>query len=216
MPRWPWVVVTVLAFVIGGFVVPIGALIWLLAHHEPPFVLDSAVMATPRSALGGRPVAVRPAIGIFDIIADGGTTAVYADGGTATIVRTTRPNQVIEKYGSSLEERGSSSFSIGGFTQRDARLADGRLTRTFGFPGTVIAFVAPSAPSLARLVAQSAVRRNTKRGIGNTVLDDHATAAISVGAGWLLLTSLLVTLVIVRMLKAATREAVPWYERPNP
>ncbi|HEY0396184.1 MAG TPA: hypothetical protein VGD01_17000 [Candidatus Elarobacter sp.] len=216
MPRWPLVVVTVLAFVIGGFVVPIGALMWLLIHHEPPFVLDSAAMATPRTALGGRPVAVRPATGIFDIIADGGTTAVYADGGTATIVRTTRPSQVIEKYGSSLDERGSSSSSIGGFTQRDARLGDGRLARTFGFPGTVIAFVAPSAPSLARLVAQSAIRRNPKRDIGNTVLDDHATAAIFVAAGWLLLTALLALVVIVRVLKTTLGRPVPWYERPQP
>jgi hypothetical protein len=217
MMRWSSIVLPVVAFMAFGFILPIGMLAFLLAHHEPPYVLDRAAMATPRSALGGNPVVVRPSSGVFDVIADGGTTAVFADGSTATVVRTARPSQIIEKYGSTMNERRSRSSTTGGFTQRDATLADGRVARTFGIDGTVLAFVAPSPRALDRLVAQSALRRNDKRGAGNTVLDGHAGAAILVGLGWFALVS---ALAIVAILRAVTSTGpapprVPWYQRPS-
>lgn len=217
MPRWSSIIVPVVAFVAAGIVVPICVLMWLLAHHQPPYVLDRAAMESPRTALGGKPVSERPVSGVFDVVADGGRTAVYADGSTATLVRTVRPSQVIAKYAASLNERSSSSFSIGGCTERDATLADGRVARTFGIDETVFAFVAPSRPALDRLVAQSAVRRNTKRDVGNDVLDGHAVAAVVIGSGWFLLASLLATLAIIRAFTGANvaAPAVPWYQRPS-
>ncbi|HWT05759.1 MAG TPA: hypothetical protein VN224_08380, partial [Xanthomonadales bacterium] len=215
--RWPSVVLPLAVYVAVGFVLPLGVLVWLLAHHQPPYVLDRAMMETPRTALGGNPVAVRPARGVFDIVADGGTTAVYADGSTATIVRTRRPSQVIEKYGSSSDERTSRSFTAGGFTQRDATLADGRVARTFGTDETVFAFVARSPLVLDRLVAQSAVRRNTKSDVGNTVLDGHVAAAVLIGIGWFAAASLLAVLAMLRALTSTDASApprVPWYQRP--
>jgi hypothetical protein len=180
-------------------------------------VLDRAMMETPRTALGGNPVAVLPASGVFDIVADGGTTATYSDGSSATIVRTRRPSQVIEKYASSLNERSSRSFSAGGFTQRDATLADGRVARTFGADGTVFAFLAPSPRALDLLVAQSAVRHNAKRDVGNDVLDGHVAAAVLIGIGWFAVTSLFAVLAIVRVLNGADASTprVPWYQRPR-
>jgi hypothetical protein len=201
--RWPAIVVPLVAYVAAGFVLPLCVLAWLLVHHQPPYVLDRAMLETPRAALGGNPVAVRPASGLFDVVADGGTTAVYADGGTATIVRTARPSQVIEKYASSLDERSSRSFSAGGLTQRDATLANGQVARTFGMDGTVLAFVASSPRALDGLVAQSAVRRNTKRDVGNDVLDGHVLAAVLIGLGWFALTSLLAVLAILRAINSA-------------
>jgi hypothetical protein len=198
MPRLSSVVVPIIVWVVAGVMVPIGVLMWLLAHHQPPYALDRAAMETPRSALGGHPVSLRPVTGVLDVIGDGGSTAVYADGGTATIVRTSRPSQVIGKYGSSLRESRMSSFSTGGVTQRNATLTDGRLSRMFGIDDTVFAFVAPTAASLDRLVAQSAVRPNTKRDVGNTVLDDHGWTALAVGLGWFIVASLITTLAIVR------------------
>ncbi|MDB5070391.1 MAG: hypothetical protein JWM87_1502 [Candidatus Eremiobacteraeota bacterium] len=207
----------VVAYVAAGIVVPICVLVSLLAHHQPPYVLDRAAMETPRTALGGNPVSVRPVSGVFDIVADGGRIAVYADGSTATLVRTVRPSQVIAKYASSLNERKSTSFSTGGFTERNATLTDGRVARTFGLDETVFAFVAPSRPALDRLVAQSAVRPNTKRDVGNDVLDGHTVAALVIGAGWFLLASLLATLAIVRAFAGpvAAPPPVPWYQRPS-
>jgi hypothetical protein len=204
------------AYVVAAFIMPIGVLIWLLAHHEPPYLLDGTRMESPRTALGGNPIAVRPASGVFDVVADGGQTAVYADGATATIVRTARPDQVIAKYGSSLNERRLTSFSAAGFTQRDATLADGRVARTFGMDGTVFAFVASSPLALDRLVAQSAVRRNAKRDIGNSVLDGHAGAAILIGLGWFVAMSILATLAIVRAMNGGgSPPRAPWYQRPT-
>jgi hypothetical protein len=211
------IVVPVVAYVVAGIVVPVGVLIWLLGHHQPPYVLDRGAMETPRSALGGNPVAVRQAGGVFDVVADGGTTAVYADGSTSTVVRTPRPSQVIEKYGSSLHERRSSSTTVGGYTRRDATLADGRFARTIGIDGMVFAFVAPSPAALEGLVAQSAVRRNTKRDIGNDVLDGHTVAAILIGAGWFFFTSVAALLAIVRAVATtgASAPPAPWYQRPS-
>jgi hypothetical protein len=200
--RWPAIVVPLVAYVAAAFVLPLCVLAWLLVHHQPPYVLDRAMLETPRAALGGNPVAVRPAPGVFDVVADGGTTAVYADGSTATIVRTARPSQVIEKYASSLNERSSRSFSAGGFTQRDATLATGQVARTFGTDGTVFAFVAASPRALDRLVAKSAVRRNTKRDIGNDVLDGHVLAAVLIGLGWFALMSLLAVLALLRAISS--------------
>jgi hypothetical protein len=211
-------VAVVVAFIAAGFVPPLAALAFLLAHHQPPYVLDRAAMETPRSALGGNPVAVRPASGVFDIVADGGTTAVYADGSTATLVRTKRPSQVIEKYGSAADERTSRSFTAGGFTQRDATLADGRVARTFGTDGTVFAFVAASPRALDALVAQSAVHRNPKRDVGNDVLDGHVGAAILVGLGWFASISLVAVVVLLRATSGtggAARPRLPWYQRPS-
>ena len=188
----------VVASIVVGVLAPLGALIWLLAHHEPPYVLDRAALAGARTALGGNPVTLKPATGTLDVIADGGTTATYADGSTATIVHAARPDQVVEKYGGSLSERRSSSFSVGGFTQRDAVLNDGRFARTIGTDGTVLAFIAPSAPALERLAAQSAVRRNAKRGVGNTVLDDHGAVATLAGLGWFFAAFALATVAVVR------------------
>lgn len=206
-----------MAYFAAGIIAPICVLVWLLAHHQPPYVLDRAAMATPRSALGGKPVVVRPVSGVFDIVADGGRIAVYPDGSTATLVHTVRPSQVIEKYASSMNERGWSSSTMGGFTKRNARLADGRLARTFGIDESVFAFVAPSRPALDRLVAQSAVRRNTKRDVGNDVLDGHTVAALLIGAGWFLLSSLLATLAIVRAFvgPSPAPQPIPWYQRPT-
>jgi hypothetical protein len=198
VPRSFSIVIPFVAFVVAGVMLPLGVLIWLLAHHEPPYVLDPEAMRSARSALGGNPVAVRRVTGVLDVIGDGGTTAEYADGSTATIVRTARPDQVVEKYGSSLPERGSTSFSVGGFTQRDARLTDGRFARTVGTGETVFAFIAPSKPALERLVAQSAVRSNPKRDVGNTVLDDHTATAILVGLAWFSTAFVLATVAIVR------------------
>ena len=217
MPRWSWVVVPVLAFVAAGIVVPVFVLVWLMAHHQPPYVLDAAAMETPRSALGGTPIAVRPASGVFDIVADGGQTAIYADGSTSTIVRTPRPSQVIAKYSSTLDERRSASSSAGGFTQRDATLTDGRRARTFGLDGTVFAFIAPSPAALDGLVAQSAIRRNTKRDVGNDVLDGHAVVAILIGVGWFFLASILAAVAIVRAFTGpdVSEPQLPWYQRPS-
>jgi hypothetical protein len=197
-PGWFSIVMPFVAFVVGGVLLPLGVLIWLLAHHEPPYVLDREAMRSARSALGGNPVAMRPVSGVLDVIGDGGTTAEYADGSTATLVRAARPDQVVEKYGLSLPEKSSSSFSVGGFTQRDARLTDGRFARTIGTSGSVFAFIAPSAPALEGLVAQSAVRPNAKRDVGNTVLDDHAAMAILIGLGWFVAALILATVAIVR------------------
>jgi hypothetical protein len=217
VPRWSSILVPVVAYVAAGIVVPICVLIWLLSHHQPPYVLDRAAMGSPRTALGGNSVSVRPVSGVFDIVADGGRIAVYPDGSTATLVRTVRPNQVIAKYASTLNERSSSSFTMGGFTERNATLADGRVARTFGIDESVFAFVAPSRPALDRLVAQSAVRRNTKRDVGNDVLDGHTAAALLIGAGWFLLASLLAVLAIVRAFAGpvAAPPPVPWYQRPS-
>lgn len=198
VPRWFSIVMPFTAFVVVGVLLPLGVLIWLLVHHEPPFVLDRAAMRSDRSALGGDPVALRPVTGVLDVIGEGGTTAEFADGSTATVVRAARPDQVVEKYGSSLPEKGSSSFSVGGFSLRDARLSDGRFARTIGTSGTVFAFIAPSRPALERLAAQSAVRPNPKRDVGNTVLDDHTVTAILVGLGWFLAAFILATAAIVR------------------
>ncbi len=52
---------------------------------------------------------------------------------------------------------------------------------TFGMDTMVFAFIASSAASLDRLVAQSAVRPNTKRDVGNTVLDGHVGRAVAAG-----------------------------------
>jgi hypothetical protein len=175
-------------------------------------------MENARTALGGNPVAVRPAGGVFDVVTNGGTTAVYADGSTATFVRTPRPSQTIGKYGSSLDERTSMSSTVGGFTRRDATLADGRSARTFGIDGTVFAFVAPSVLALDRLVAQSAIRRNTKRDVGNAILDDHTAASILIGLGWMAVATLATTLAVVRAVRGPNRAgpaAVPWYRRPS-
>ncbi|HEY0384108.1 MAG TPA: hypothetical protein VGC72_18095 [Candidatus Elarobacter sp.] len=217
MMRWSSIVLPVVAFVAFGFVLPVGVLAFLLAHYERPYGLDRAAMETPRSALGGNPVVVRPASGVFDVIADGGKTAVYADGSTATIVRTARPSQIIEKYGSSLNERRSRSSTAGGFTQRDGTLADGRVARTFGLDGTVFAFVAPSPRALDRLVAQSALRRNAKHDVGNTVLDGHSGAAILVGLGWFAIVSLLAIVAILRAVTSTgpSPQRLPWYQRPK-
>ncbi len=216
MPSWSSILVPVVAFVVAGIILPIGVLAWLLAHHEPPYLLDRTAMETPRTALGGNPVAIRPASGVFDVVADGGTTAVYADGSTATIVRTPRPSQVIEKYGSSLNERTSTSFTAGGFTQRDATLGDGRLARTFGLDGMVVAFVAASPRALDRLVAQSAVRRNSKRDVGNSVLDGHTAAAILIALGWFATTAALTLVAILRATStSAAPPPVPWYRRTS-
>jgi hypothetical protein len=218
VPRLPSLVAVVAAFIAAGFVLPVGVLAFLLAHHQPPYELDRAAMETPRSALGGNPIAVRPASGVFDVVADGGTTAVYADGSSATIVRTKRPSQVIAKYGSASDERTSRSFTAGGFTQRDATLADGRVARTFGTDGTVFAFVAASPRALDALVAQSAVRRNPKRDVGNDVLDGHVGAAILVALGWFASISLVAIVVIVRASggeDGAARRRLPWYQRPT-
>ena len=160
---------------------------------------------------------MRPAAGVFDVVADGGSTAVYADGSTATIVRTEHPSQVIGKLGSASDERTSRSFSVGGFTQRDATLANGHVTRAFGIDATVFAFVAPSPRALDQLVEQSALRRNPKRDVGNTVLDGHVGAAILVGLGWFAVVSVLA---IVAILRAVTTTGpspprVPWYQRPS-
>jgi hypothetical protein len=198
VPRWFSIVIPVVAFMVVGVLVPLAVLIWLLAHHEPPYVLDRAALGSARTALGGDPVTLKPVTGTLDVIADGGTTATYADGSTATIVHTSRPDQVVGKYGGSLSERGSSSFSVGGFTQRDARLTDGRFARTIGTDGTVLAFIAPSAPALERLVSQSALRRNAKRDVGNTVLDDHGATATLVGLGWFFAALALGTIAVVR------------------
>jgi hypothetical protein len=215
--RWPAIVVPLVAYAAAGFVLPIGVLVWLLAHHQPAYVLDRPMMETDRTALGGNPVAVAPAAGVFDIVADGGTTAIYSGGSSATIVRTRRPSEVIAKYASSLDERRSSSFSVGGFTQRDAMLADGRVARTFGTDGIVFAFVAPSPASLDRLVAQSAVRRNAKRDVGNDILDGHIVAAVLIGMGWFAVMSLLAVATMLRTLRDAggSPPRVPWYQRPS-
>jgi hypothetical protein len=215
--RWSSIVLPAVAFIAAGFMVPVGVLAFLLAHHESPYLVDHAAMETPRAALGGDPIVVRPASGVFDVIASGGKTAVYADGSTATFVRVARPNQVIEKYGSSLNERRSSSSTAGGFTQRDATLADGRFARTFGIDGAVFAFVAPSPRALDRLVAQSALRRNAKRDIGNTVLDGHGGAAILVGLGWFGVVSLLAIVAILRAVTSTgpSPQRLPWYQRPQ-
>jgi hypothetical protein len=215
MPRLSSVVVPIIVWVVAGVVLPIAVLAWLLAHHQPPYALDRAAMETPRSALGGHPVSIRPVSGVLDVIADGGSTAVYADGGSATIVRTSRPSQVIGKYGSSLRENRVMSFSAASYTQRDSTLMDGRVARTFGMENTVFAFVAPSAASLDRLVAQSAVRPNAKRDVGNTVLDDHRWTAVGVGLGWFVVASLIVTLAIVRAFASGTPQpsTVTWPDR---
>jgi hypothetical protein len=198
VPRWTSVVIPVLAFLMLGVALPIGVLVWLLVHHEPPYVLDRESMGSARRALGGHPVAMKPVSGVLDVIGDGGTTADYADGSSATIVRAARPSQVIEKYGSSLDERGSSSFTVGGFTQRDARLPQGRFMRAIGTDNTVFVFNASSVPALDQLTEQSAVRRNTRRDIGNTVLDDHAALASLIGLGWFVATLVLAGIAVAR------------------
>jgi hypothetical protein len=198
VPRWFSFFVPVVGFVVLGVALPLGVLIWLLAHHEPPYVLDRESMGSARSALGGNPVAMRPVSGVLDVVGDGGTTAEYADGSTATMVRAANPSQVVDKFGLSLPEKSSTSFSVGGFTQRDARLTDGRFARTIGTSGMVFAFIARSIPALDRLVAQSAVRPNRKRDIGNTVLDHHAAMAILIGLGWFLAALILATVAVVR------------------
>jgi hypothetical protein len=188
-------VIPLAAFAAVGVVLPICVLMWLLAHHQPPYVLDRALLETPRTALGGNPVTVRP---VYAAAAERGTIALYADGSTSSIVRGQRQAQAIEGAASVLDERRSSSFSIGGFTQRDATLADGRVARTFGIDDTVMVFVAQTPLALDRLVAQSAVRPNAKRDVGNTVLDGHAGAAVAIGIAWLALTALPAALAILR------------------
>ena len=198
MPRWSSVVVPVVAFMLLGIALPIGVLVWLLVHHEPPYVLERASMGSVRSALGGHPVTMKPVSGVLDVIGEGGSTAQYADGSSATIVRAAHPSQVIEKYASSLQERGMNSFTVGGFTQRDARLADGRYLRAIGTSDQVFVFTAASIPALNRLMDQSAVRRNGKRDIGNTVLDDHGATAVLVGVGWFLAIVVIAGIAVVR------------------
>jgi hypothetical protein len=200
--RWSSIAVPVAAYVVAGILLPIGVLVWLQAHHEPPYVLDRESMGSARRALGGRPIALKPVSGVLDVIGDGGTTAEYADGSTATMVRAARPSQVVAKYGSSLPEKHSTSSTVGGFTQRDATLTDGRVARTVGTGNIVFAFVAPSVAALDRAVAHSAVRPNAKRDVGNAVLDDRAGTAMAIGIGWFATASLLAGLTIARAAKS--------------
>ncbi|MDB5093287.1 MAG: hypothetical protein JWO85_1388 [Candidatus Eremiobacteraeota bacterium] len=202
MLRWSSIVVPIAVYLAAGIVLPIGVLVWLQAHHEPPYVLESESIGSARSALGGRPIALRPVSGVLDVIADGGTTADYADGSTATMVRASRPSQVVAKYGSSLPEKSATSSTAGGFTQRDATLSDGRVARTIGTSGFVFAFIAPSVAALDRAVAHSALRPNAKRDVGNAVLDDRAGPAMTIGIGWFAAASLLAGLTIARALKS--------------
>ena len=68
------------------------------------------------------------------------------------------------------------------------------------------------------LVAQSAVRRNPKRDIGNDVLDGHVGAAILVALGWFASISLVAIVVILRGVSGAdnpARRRLPWYQRPS-
>jgi hypothetical protein len=220
MPRRssPIVVPFVLWIALGIFF-PVGVLIALLASHESPYVLDRTALATARTALGGHPVSVRAASGVLDVIADRAETAVYADGSSATIAQTDTPGQVIEKYCSSMHERTSTSSSVGGFTQRDATLSDGRVARTFGVGKIVLSFVAPSAAALDRLVAQSALRRNPAKGIGNKILDGHVAIAILIGAGWFALVTVFSMRAMMRALNPrGPTPPAPWYQstRPDP
>jgi hypothetical protein len=125
VPRWFSIVIPVVAFMVVGVLVPLAVLIWLLAHHEPPYVLDRAALGSARTALGGDPVTLKPVTG-------------------------------------------------------------------------TLAFIAPSAPALERLVSQSALRRNAKRDVGNTVLDDHGATATLVGLGWFFAALALATIAVVR------------------
>ena len=214
MPRRssPIVVPFVLWIALGIFF-PIGVLVGLLAFHEPPYVFDRAALATARSALGGHPVSVRAASGVLDVIAERAQTAVYADGSTATIAQTDSADQVIEKYCSSMHERTSTSSSVGGFTQRDATLTDGRVARTFGIGKIVLSFVAPSPAALNRLVAQSALRRNPSRGIGNKILDGHVGIAILIGGGWFALVTIFTARAMMRALNPrGPTPTTPWYQ----
>jgi hypothetical protein len=81
----------------------------------------------------------------------------------------------------------------------------------------VFAFVAPSPAALDRLVAQSAVRRNAKRDVGNDVLDGHIVAAVLVGMGWFAVMSLLAVATMLRTLRdtGGSPPRVPWYQRPS-
>jgi len=164
-----------------GIFFPVGILVGLLAF-------TNTLCARPRGDGTARvrwatPGPVRPAGGVLDAIAERAQTAVYADGSSATIAQTDSPDQVIEKYCSSMHERTSTSSSVGGFTQRDAISRTGasrershRENRAL-LRRAVAGGARPprrAKPRYAGTIARIATRSRRSRGI-----------AVLIGAGWL-------------------------------
>jgi len=203
MPNTGAIMASVLAFVLLGIALPIAALVWLTAHHQAPYVLVDEYAESPTQAFPAHPMSTAPLTGVLDAVGDG-STATYAGGGSVSIVRHVESvDSAINQYTKDLDANSESGWGVGGYNQTDLTLKDDRTQRIIGTDDMLFVFTAPNKPAVDQLLAHTpSLRKNDRREIGNTILDQHAGLTFAILGGWFLVASLLATLAIMRLFRA--------------